>query len=174
MNAGPAVVLREAHVDEWPAVGELTHAAYAALFGREDLGWYGEELRDVAGRAGHGRIVVAERDGALVGAVSYLDDYGADPAMVDLDVAGTPGFRVLAVPPEARGLGVGRLLTEWCIERARASGAASMVIHTTDYMDVAQAMYRRMGFERDERLDFHIERPPVHVKGYRLALQAGS
>jgi ribosomal protein S18 acetylase RimI-like enzyme len=77
---------------------------------------------------------------------------------------------VLAVPPEARGTGVGRLLTQWCIDRARAAGAASMIIHTTDYMDVAQAMYQRMGFERDERLDFQIERPPVHVKGYRLAL----
>jgi len=174
MSAPPAVVIREALVDEWPAVGDLTHAAYAALFGRDDLGWYGEELRDVAGRAGRSRIVVAEQAGALVGAVSYLDDYGADPAMVDLAVAGTPGFRVLAVPPEARGLGVGRLLTEWCIDRARAAGAVSLVIHTTDYMDVAQAMYRRMGFERDEQLDFHIERPPVHVKGYRLALVTGA
>ena len=48
-----SVEVREARPDEYPALAELTVAAYAALPGMGPLGAYGEELADLAeiGRA---------------------------------------------------------------------------------------------------------------------------
>lgn len=71
--------------------------------------------------------------------------------------------------PEARGLGIGRALTLECLRRARRLGAATVGLHTTDWMHVAQKMYERTGFRRAPELDFrHVSE--VNVKAYRLDL----
>src|SRR5204862_7553902 len=103
----------------------------------------------------------------IVGAVTYYPDGSGDSH------AGWPGrwavIRLLAVHPDARGRGVGRLLTEECIRRARASGAPAVGLHTTVFMSVARAMYERMGFVRMPELDFW-PIPGIHVMAYRLNL----
>jgi GNAT superfamily N-acetyltransferase len=76
--------------------------------------------------------------------------------------------RLLAVHPDARGQGIGRLLMEECVRRAREGGAKVLGLHTTDMMAVAQAMYGRMGFERVPELDFQL--PEYLIKAYRLDL----
>ena len=77
--------------------------------------------------------------------------YGAEVVEHLTDAA---GIRMLVVDEHARGRGVGRALTEACIERARASGLAEVVLHTTKPMRVAHEMYERMGFIRAPELDF--------------------
>ena len=167
------MVIREAKADEWVDVGELTYAAYVPLFPFDDLGWYGRELRDVEGRAAHSRIIVAELEGKLVGAVSHLDDYTSDPGLSHLTIGPVPGFRMLAVHPDGQGRGIGRSLTDHSIERARAFGSSEIILHTTDYMKVAQALYQRMGFVRYPEIDRQIGgSSPVHVKGFRKDLAA--
>ena len=52
----------------------------------------------------------------------------------------------LVVEPKARGRGVGRALTEECIERALQDGAQLISLHTSPAMETARAMYQRMGF----------------------------
>jgi ubiquinone/menaquinone biosynthesis C-methylase UbiE len=81
----------------------------------------------------------------------------------------TPEVRLLAVLPEARGLGVGLLLMQECIERARRSGSAALTLHTTDMMRAAMRLYARMGFVAAPELDFH-PAPGMTVKGFRLSL----
>jgi ribosomal protein S18 acetylase RimI-like enzyme len=75
------------------------------------------------------------------------------------------------VAPEARGRGIGRLLTEECIRRARAGGRTAVGLHTTEFMAVARSMYERMGFVRVPRYDFRPS-PHVLVMAYRLDLVA--
>ena len=53
---------------------------------------------------------------------------------------------MLVVDPAARGRGLGRLLTEECIRRARRDGAGAIALHTSPIMQVALAMYLRLGF----------------------------
>ena len=48
----------------------------------------------------------------------------------------------------ARGRGIGTLLMEECILRARRSGATALGLHTGDSMVVALPMYERRGFVR--------------------------
>jgi ribosomal protein S18 acetylase RimI-like enzyme len=58
-----------------------------------------------------------------------------------------PIIRMLVVEPAFRGLGVGRALTEECMNRAQRDGATCIALHTTPIMRVALPMYERMGFE---------------------------
>src|SRR5205814_10435418 len=97
-------------------------------------------------------LFVAELDGRLVGTVTF---YPSGPGSAE---QGWPndwaGIRLLGVAPEARGQGAGRALIEALIERARAQGAAAIALHTTERMEVARAMYERMGFVRVPEYDF--------------------
>jgi N-acetylglutamate synthase-like GNAT family acetyltransferase len=80
------------------------------------------------------------------------------------------GFRLLAVDPKARGLGIGKLLTIACINKAKESGISQLIIHSTKAMQTAWKMYESIGFKRSEDLDFMQGELPVF--GFRLALHA--
>ena len=67
---------------------------------------------------------------------------------------------MLVVDPAYRGHGVGRALTNACIRRAERDGASRVALHTSPIMEVALAMYRRMGFERVRAV------PPIHGVPY--------
>jgi GNAT superfamily N-acetyltransferase len=83
--------------------------------------------------------------------------------------ANWPELRLLAVKPRTRGRGIGKLLMEECILRARRSGATALGLHTGDSMDVALPMYERRGFVRIPALDFEVDGGEL-VKAYRLDL----
>jgi ribosomal protein S18 acetylase RimI-like enzyme len=74
----------------------------------------------------------------------------------------------LAVYPKARGEGIGKALTQACIEKAKESGLAQVILHTTLTMMTAWKMYEKMGFQRSDELDF--DQSDLHVYGFRLLL----
>jgi len=49
--------------------------------------------------------------------------------------------------PEARGRGLGKALIETCIAKAKEFGYDSCYLETMPYMEAAQALYRKNGFE---------------------------
>jgi GNAT superfamily N-acetyltransferase len=117
--------------------------------------------------------IVAEEDGRIVGAVLLY------PTGARLDAPGGgsmtltfPEVRLLAVAPSARGQGIGALLMDECVRRARESGAEALTLHTTDMMRAAMRLYERLGFRRMPELDFE-PAPGVTVKGFRLDLSPG-
>jgi ribosomal protein S18 acetylase RimI-like enzyme len=79
------------------------------------------------------------------------------------------GFRLLAVHPDARGHGLGRLLTLECLRRAREAEARTLGLHTSSLMAVARAMYLRMGFRHAPEHDF-TPTPGFLVESYRMDL----
>jgi ribosomal protein S18 acetylase RimI-like enzyme len=79
------------------------------------------------------------------------------------------GIRLLAVAPAARARGVGKALARDCIERARALGRSSVVLHTTRAMETAWRMYEQLGFRRSPDLDFR--QGELEVFGFELPLR---
>lgn len=144
--------IREARTDEFEEVAALTIEAYQE-FGRviDANAW--EQMRNglanVAARADNSRLLVVAEDGRLVGAVHYYPPGTSDVKYFPVEWA---SLRVLAVAPAYRGKGLGRLLTDECIRRARRDSAAMLGLHTSELMTVAIQMYERMGFRQEREL----------------------
>ncbi len=153
---------------ELAAVGELTLTAY------EHDGWLGDaedgyrdHLRDAVGRERDAELAVAlEDDGTLLGTVTYCR---AGTPWAEVSRPGEAEFRMLAVAPAARGRGVGRTLTAWCLDRARIEGCTAIVLSTLPVMAGAHRLYERLGFVRTPEQDWY-PTPDVHLLTYRLDL----
>jgi ribosomal protein S18 acetylase RimI-like enzyme len=166
------IVIRPIEPHEHEALGALTVAAYRDFVEVADDLEYIHELRDVTARARQVPVLVAldRAMGEVLGGVAYIPGPGPFAEMERDDEA---GIRMLAVAPEAQGRGVGRALTEACIERARAAGKRRVVLLTAPTMTVAHALYRSLGFERDSSLDWEYS-PGRHLMGFALELHEGS
>lgn len=166
-------------------MGDLTVAAYT-VDGHLDLASdYLHELRDAASRQARATLLVAvdderadedsdEATGAeatgdgtrLLGTVTFCL---AGTPYANLARAGEAEFRMLAVSPHARGRGVGRGLTERCVELAREAGAESLVLCSMESMTRAHEIYRRAGFQRSPERDWDPE-PGLTLLTFRLPL----
>ena len=155
------------------AVLGAAYAQYESALPPANWAPYLVDILDLEGRADESELVVAELDGELVGCVSYFPPGAKASYPSDSFSEHWPpewsAVRLLAVDPRARGQGVGRKLTVACIERARDAGAPAVGLHTTAPMQIARAMYERMGFERAPQYDFR-PGPEVLVEAYRLLL----
>ncbi len=62
----------------------------------------------------------------------------------------------VTVDPKYSGLGIGRKLTNLCIETARQNRETVIALHTSEFMHTARHIYESMGFkilkEIDQRL----------------------
>ena len=67
--------------------------------------------------------------------------------------------------------GVGRALTQVCIERARADGRRRIVLDTGDWMAAAEHLYESLDFERERAIDFS-PAPGIDLIGYAFDLAA--
>jgi DNA-binding MarR family transcriptional regulator/GNAT superfamily N-acetyltransferase len=64
-------------------------------------------------------------------------------------------LRLLLVEKKARGLGLGRALTEQCIHFARAAGYRSITLWTQSILLAARGIYQRAGFHRVSEQKHH-------------------
>ncbi len=162
--------IRDARVEELDQVAVLMRDAYQeyqASFPPEVWEGYARDIMDVRSRLDTSELIVAEHAGGLVGAVTFYPN--ASPSEQGGWPPGWTGVRLLAVHPDARGLGIGRALMDECLRRSRLRAAGALGLHTTELMAVARGMYERMGFVRVPEFDFQ-PGPGVNVMGYRLDL----
>ena len=168
-------IVREAVPDEFPSIGELMVNVYSQLEGfpnKEEQPEYYKMLANIGSLTENPKtklLVAVSSNGKIGGGVVYFGDmkyYGSGgSATTEKNAA---GFRLLAVDPNARGKGIGKLLTEACIQLAKEEKQNQIIIHTTMAMQVAWRMYEKMGFKRSKDLDFMQEDLPVF--GFRLCL----
>lgn len=142
--------LRRAEAGDLAAVGDITVAAYASFtLGPQDP--YVEKLRDAAARAEQAELWVAEDDRRLLGSVTWCPKGSVWREIAAPDEG---EFRMLAVAPEARGRGVGELLTRKCIDLSRADCDRGMVLSSLPVMVDAHRLYTRLGFTRQPERDW--------------------
>ena len=162
--------IRPIEPDEYARLGALTVDAYTTLEGHVAEPEYEEELADVRARAEAPStevLVAVDDDERVLGGVTYIADDGSPFAEYDLTDAAA--IRMLAVDRAVQRSGAGQALVEACIERARATGRVQLVLHSTPWMTGAHALYTKLGFIRDEALDWDVN-PEVHLLGFRLKL----
>jgi len=166
-------IIREAMEWEFKELGQLMVAVYSSLEGfpsPEQQPTYYQMLTNIGqitGKPGT-KLLVAVAGNKLVGGVVFFSDmahYGSGGTATQ--ERGASGFRLLAVAPEARGLGVGKALALECIGLAKTQGHGQVIIHTTSAMKLAWGMYERMGFKRSPDLDF--TQGKMQVFGFRFA-----
>ena len=172
----PAFEIRPARAEELSVLGDLVADAYAALPGmptpEEQPGYYAM-VRDAPARAHNPAIKIlaaVSPAGGLVGSADFIEDmahYGSGGTATRR--VGASGIRLLAVAPNARGLGIGKALTRHCIDAARALGRSAVLLHTTRAMETAWRMYEQLGFRRSPDLDFR--QGALEVFGFELPLR---
>jgi putative acetyltransferase len=82
---------------------------------------------------------VVENNGKIIGGAGVKQLDNSDENICEL--------QKMYFLPEARGLGLGKKLIDICIEKATDFGFESCYIETMTYMEAAQKLYRKSGFE---------------------------
>jgi ribosomal protein S18 acetylase RimI-like enzyme len=140
------MLIRDFSAADAAAVNEVALAAFAQYQGvYSDWEILIRGVASTSDLALHSQVIVAEDGARLVGAVAYCPP-GSEPRAGFFE-PDWPIIRMLVVEPDARGKGVGRRLTEACIDRARRDGARLIALHTSPAMEAALALYLRMGFK---------------------------
>ncbi|MDX6237958.1 MAG: hypothetical protein QOG10_2773 [Kribbellaceae bacterium] len=137
--------IRLAEPDEYEKIGTLTAEAYLKDGFVPPGSNYEPTLRAAADRAAKAELWVAVGSTGLLGTVTFCP-----PGSVYREIArdGESEFRMLAVSPAARGLGVGTALTKQCLQRSRALGLDRVVMCSAWNMTTAHRIYQRLGFTR--------------------------
>ncbi|WP_421732832.1 GNAT family N-acetyltransferase [Cellulomonas sp.] len=158
------VVVRVAVGPQVADAGALTAEAYLADRLVDATDSYADELRDAEHRAREATLLVAllptdDGEPVVVGTVT-LAPYGTSYA--EIAEPGELEIRMLAVAPEARRRGIAELLVSAALREAVAGGARRVVLSTLDSMEVAQRLYKRLGFVAVPERDWgHVE---VHLR----------
>ena len=158
--------IRPVRPEEYDETGKLVEAAYTAGGVLNNDRGYGAHVRNVAGRAPDHPVLVAVREGRIVGSVT-ITPFGSPQSELARD--GEVEFRYLAVAPEAWGTGVAAHLVHAVEGWAREHSAHRLVLCVIESNEAAARLYARLGFGRDPERDW-IPVPEVVLRFWQREL----
>lgn len=94
-------------------------------------------------------FVCSTDDNEIIG-MAFLVPKGNPTDIYDADWS---YIRFLTVDPDFAGRGIGRKLTEICIEEARKNNESTIALHTSEMMDKARHIYEELGFKIDKEIE---------------------
>ena len=149
-----SITIRPATAADYDDVARITQQAYLAGGHLREEAEYLQTLGDVAHRAEHALVWVAELDGRVAGSVA-LSLQGE--AYSDIARAGELEFRMLAVDPQLQRGGVGRALVRAIVDYARTlDGVHTVSLTSVDNMSGAHRLYESLGFVRAPERDWTV------------------
>ena len=110
-----------------------------------------------------GEVIIAELQDEFAGAVAY---FGPNSQKAPFFDQRWPIIRMLVVDPAFRGKGIGRVLSNQCIARAKRDRSPIIALHTSPIMSVALPMYLKMGFVKA------YDAPPIFGVAYAVYTKA--
>jgi len=148
--------------------GGSTELAYAEAFDR-----YFEEVVNVRARRDETQLFVAVENGRILGTGALYAPGRGDAYARAVHCKPWPdewaGLRLVGVDPAHRNRGIGRMLIEARVRRARELGAKAAALHTSRERAAARHLIERMGWTRAPEYD-HAPVPDVCAEAYVLAL----
>jgi predicted N-acetyltransferase YhbS len=173
-------LIRQAAPHETSQIEALCVAAfseYRSDVPRSVFEGYFDDLHRLSDHWHEAEVLVAEVGGHIEGSVLFYADASTEGLGLPQDWS---GFRKLVVHPGMRGRGLGRRLTQACIDSARRRHAPTVGIHTAAFMRAARRIYEQMGFQRCAEFDLSTSDMglgdgigDVNVIAYRLDLASG-
>lgn len=141
---------REATVSDIEAIKQVTQAAYSQFYNilsaenvnawqamlGADKTYY--DLFKIA----YG--VVCEENNSIIGS-AFLVASGNPYQWFEKEWA---YIRLVAVQPNKEGNGIGKMLTQLCIEKAKQNGEKIVALHTSAFQNSARHIYETIGFEK--------------------------
>ena len=120
-----------------------TEAYFTEGEGGRDAPYSRAEFEATAAAASH--LLVAERDGGVVGVVALL---APDEISRAVATDGEAELARLVVGSTARREGIGRALAERCAELARTEGWPAIALWSRPYQSAGHRLYEALDYER--------------------------
>ncbi len=161
-----AANIARVHIAAW-------QSAYAGLFPDDFLMSLSLESREAQWvwtlTGSTNKTAVAERDGKIVGFVSYgpAHDDDCDPELVAEIIA-------IYVDPDSWGNQIGTMLYEFAADDLSGQSFVVVTLWVLEANARARRFYERRGFELDGKTSTNSLGPPLQVVGYRRELLAES
>ncbi len=130
----------------------LTKENWATLNGKLNAKQSYSDMLEIA------KCFVCEHKDQIIG-VGYIVPSGNPTEIFEADWC---YIRMVGVNPKFRGNGIGKKLTQLCIDYAKETGEQIIALHTSEFMDSARELYERMGFIRVKEIE------PIFGKRYWL------
>ncbi len=164
-----STTVRPIRESDYAEVARITADAYMGAGYFESIDYpYMQKILRVGERAAVAEMIVAERDGAVVGSAT-LAVHGDEWA--DIALPGELEFRLLVVDPAVQRSGAGLAMVEAILERARATeGVRAVSLTTGDDWHNAHALYQKMGFSRVPERDWPVPENGKMLRVYRMEL----
>lgn len=163
------LVIRPAVEADYPHIARITVASYLDAGHFDDPNHeYLQFVQQVAARHAAAEILVAERDGVVIGSVTLVRP-GSEYA--DIALEGELEFRMLVIDPAVQRTGAGRALLNAVIARAREIEDVHTVSLTTGgHWVAARALYEADGFHHASERDWYVPNTEIVLVVYTLAL----
>lgn len=164
-----SMTVRPITTDDYAEVARITASAYlAAGYFDSTEHPYMRKIVRVAERAAAARMIVAERDGAVIGSAT-LALHGEEWA--DIALPDELEFRLLVVDPGVQRSGAGREMVSHILHLARTfPGVGAVSLTTGDDWHAAHALYRKLGFTRVPERDWPVPESGKMLRVYRMEL----
>lgn len=168
MNDSSGLIIREARPSDDAALGELLVAGYVSAYARKMPHVVVTEerkrdLRAVAEKRAIATVLVAEKEGRVVGTVALFRP-GAPTSEAWLP--GAADLRHLAIDPAEQGRGYSRALLDEAERIARSWGVTAICLHVRRGNHGVALLYQERGYVPDPAGD--MEYPSVSLVAYAL------